>query len=102
MFLRPDKYGTTRAVLTLKREARDAGDKSTDEAKAWLKETFADAGWETPRVLDGLHKAGDLYFEVLRQVKIDRWSNGHIALTGDAAWCATPVSGIGTTLLKRT
>jgi 2-polyprenyl-6-methoxyphenol hydroxylase-like FAD-dependent oxidoreductase len=98
VFLRPDRYGTTRAVLTLKHEAREPSKKSDAEAKAWLKETFTDAGWETPRVLEGLEKADDLYFEVLRQVKMDRWSEGRIALTGDAAWCATPVSGVGTTL----
>ena len=27
-----------------------------------------------------------------------RWSNGRVVLTGDAAWCPTPLSGIGTTL----
>lgn len=98
VFLRPDRYGTTRAVLTLKHEAREPSDMPDDEAKAWLKQTFADAGWETPRVLEGLDKADDLYFQVLRQVKMDRWSSGRVALTGDAAWCATPVSGVGTTL----
>lgn len=98
IFLRPDSHGTTRAVLTLQSEARKAENKSDEEAKAWLKETFADAGWEAPRVLAGLEKADDLYFQVLRQVKMDRWSDGRVALTGDAAWCATPVSGIGTTL----
>lgn len=98
IFLRPDSHGTTRAVLTLQREARKAENESDEEAKAWLKETFADAGWEAPRVLAGLEKADDLYFQVLRQVKMDRWSDGRVALTGDAAWCATPVSGIGTTL----
>ncbi len=98
VFLRPDQYGTTRAVLMLQHEARSAEDESTDQAKAWLKETFSDAGWETPRVLEGLDKADDLYFEVLRQVKMDRWSDGRVALTGDAAWCTTPISGIGTTL----
>lgn len=98
VFLRPDRYGTTRAVLTLKHEAREPSDMSDDEAKAWLKETFADAGWETSRVLDGLDQADDLYFEVLRQVRMERWSKGRVVLTGDAAWCATPVSGVGTTL----
>ena len=29
---------------------------------------------------------------------MDRWSDGRLALMGDAAWCSTPVSGIGTTL----
>lgn len=98
VFLRPDRYGTTRAVLTLKAEARSSEEKTIDEAKAWLKETFADVGWETPRVLEGLDKADDLYFEVLRQVNMPRYANGRVVLTGDAAWCATPVSGIGTTL----
>jgi 2-polyprenyl-6-methoxyphenol hydroxylase-like FAD-dependent oxidoreductase len=98
IFLRPDSHGTTRAVLTLQSEARKAEDKSPEEAKAWLRQTFADAGWEAPRVLAGLEQANDLYFQVLRQVKMDRWSTGRVALTGDAAWCATPVSGIGTTL----
>ncbi|GAB3219910.1 FAD-dependent monooxygenase [Spirosoma arcticum] len=98
IFLRPDSHGTTRAVLTLQSEARRSENKSDEEAKAWLKETFADAGWEAPRVLAGLEQADDLYFQVLRQVKMDRWSDGRVALTGDAAWCATPVSGIGTTL----
>lgn len=98
VFLRPDRHGTTRAVLTLKHEARETGNLSDDELKSWLKTTFADAGWETARVLDGLDKADDLYFEVLRQVRMDRWSKGRVALTGDAAWCATPVSGVGTTL----
>ena len=98
VFLRPDRHGTTRAVLTLKHEARETRDLSDDEAKSWLKVTFADAGWETPRVLDGLDKADDVYFVVLRQVRMDRWSKGRVALTGDAAWCATPVSGVGTTL----
>lgn len=82
----------------LKHEAREASDLSEGEAKAWLNKTFADAGWETLRVLEGLDKANDLYFEVLRQVRMNRWSKGRVALAGDAAWCATPVSGIGTTL----
>ena len=98
VFLRPDPHGTTRAVLTLKEEAREPSDLPDEDAKAWLKETFADAGWETPRVLAGLEQADDLYFEVLRQVRMERWSKGRIALTGDAAWCATPVSEVGTTL----
>lgn len=40
----------------------------------------------------------DFYFDVLRQVRMDRWSNGRVVLTGDAAWCPTALSGIGTTL----
>jgi 2-polyprenyl-6-methoxyphenol hydroxylase-like FAD-dependent oxidoreductase len=98
VFLRPDNQGTTRAVLTLQHPARTAEERTPEEQKTWLKNTFGDAGWEAPRVLEGLDSADDLYFDVLRQVKMSRWSKGHVVLTGDAAWCATPLSGIGTTL----
>lgn len=46
----------------------------------------------------GLDDADDFYFDVLRQVRMKRWSSGRAVLTGDAAWCATPLAGIGTTL----
>lgn len=39
-----------------------------------------------------------MYFDVLRRVKMDRWSKGRVMLTGDAAWCATPIAGVGTAL----
>lgn len=98
IFLRPDPHGGTRAVLMIREELGKALDLSDAEAKARLAGQFADAGWEAERVVAGLKHADDLYFEVLRQVKLDRWSKGRVALTGDAAWCATPISGVGTTL----
>lgn len=98
VFLRPDNKGTTRAVPTPSEERKSAPERSVDEQKAWLKETFADAGWETPRILAGLEKADDLYFDVLRQVKMPRGSKGRVVLCGDSAWCATPLAGLGTSL----
>ncbi len=47
---------------------------------------------------DGYDQTEDFYFDVLRQVKMPRWSKGRVVLAGDAAWCATPISGMGTTL----
>lgn len=98
IFLRPDPHGGTRAVLMIREGLHEPLDLSGEEAKARLAKQFADAGWEAERVVAGLKTADDLYFEVLRQVKMNRWTNGRVALTGDAAWCATPISGIGTTL----
>ena len=96
--IRPDSKGTTRAFLTLQKPPEDEQDWSADRQRSFIRERFADAGWEAPRVLDGMENADDFYFEVLRQVRMDRWSAGRVVLTGDAAWCATPISGIGTTL----
>ncbi|MDP4022851.1 FAD-dependent monooxygenase [Methylobacterium sp. NEAU 140] len=96
--LRPDRHGTTRAMLTLQRPP--GGEDGWDPArqKAFLRAQFADVGWEAPRVLAAMADTEDFYVDVLRQVRMRRWSNGRVVLTGDAAWCVTPLGGIGTTL----
>jgi len=98
IWLRPDNRGTTRAILVVQKEAEGEEAFSPDEQKAFLNEHFADAGWEAERVLEGLSTTDDFYFDALRQVKMDHWSKGRVILTGDAAWCATPIAGIGSTL----
>ena len=96
--LRPDRYGTIRAMLSIQQKAHGEQDWDDDRVKAMLRDRFSDVGWQAPRVLAGLAEADDFYFDVLRQVRMERWCRGHVALTGDAAWCATPLAGIGTTL----
>lgn len=96
--LRPDRHGTTRAMLSVQQAPKGEQDWDVDRQKAWLRERFANAGWQTGRLLDGLDTTEDFYFDVLRQVRMPRWSNGRVVLTGDAAWCATPIAGYGTTL----
>lgn len=95
VFLRPDPHGTTRAVLTIQQSPIGWDDLSTDEQKAKLIEAFADAGWETPRVLDGLKAADDFYFHSITQVQTPRHVQGRVCLMGDAGWA---VMGRGTTL----
>ncbi len=96
--LRPDRYGTTRAMLSVQQPPGGEQDWDVARQKTWLRDRFAGAGWQTDRVLDGLAATDDFYFDVLRQVRMPRWSSGRVALTGDAAWCATPIAGYGTTL----
>jgi 2-polyprenyl-6-methoxyphenol hydroxylase-like FAD-dependent oxidoreductase len=100
--LRPDRYGTMRVIIvrTLTRgEKRGTADRRTpDQQRALLHHTFAGAGWETDRVLQALENVDDLYTEVLGQVRAPRWSHGRVALLGDAAYCPSPMTGMGTTL----
>jgi 2-polyprenyl-6-methoxyphenol hydroxylase-like FAD-dependent oxidoreductase len=49
-------------------------------------------------VLDGMGQAPVFYFEALSQVRPPCFANGRVGLVGDAAWCASPISGMGTTL----
>ena len=96
--LRPDRYGTTRAMLTVQKPPGGEQTWDVGRQKAFLRERFAGAGWEAARVVAGMETTGDFYFDVLRQARLKRWSRGRVVLTGDAAWCVTPIGGIGTTL----
>ena len=66
--------------------------------KQILAETFAGEGWEIPRLLDVMWSAPEFYFDQIAQVRMERWSSGRVALLGDAAYCPSPMSGMGTSL----
>lgn len=98
MLLRPDNTGTTRVSLWFLSPPRGYERLSIAEQKALIVRTFADAGWEAPRVLAGLAEAEDVYVDAVSQVMAPRWSHGRAALVGDAAYCPSPVSGMGANL----
>jgi 2-polyprenyl-6-methoxyphenol hydroxylase-like FAD-dependent oxidoreductase len=66
--------------------------------KSLLRETFAGMKWHTARLLEMMDAAPDFYFDSLSQVKMENWSTGRVVLLGDAASCASPVSGMGTSI----
>jgi 2-polyprenyl-6-methoxyphenol hydroxylase-like FAD-dependent oxidoreductase len=66
--------------------------------KTILTETFAGAGWEVPRLLQALWQSPDFYFDRVCQVRLDRWWDDRVALVGDAAYCPSPMAGVGTSL----
>jgi len=66
--------------------------------RQFIEQQFAHDGWEFPRILEAMKTTDDFYFDVLRQVHMPRWCANRVALVGDAAWCPTPLTGIGTSL----
>jgi 2-polyprenyl-6-methoxyphenol hydroxylase-like FAD-dependent oxidoreductase len=66
--------------------------------KAILRQRFADAGWLVPQLLEAAEYADDFYLDSLVQIQLPQWSKGRVALVGDAAWCPTPLTGLGTSL----
>ena len=70
----------------------------TDRQRGIINEAFAGAGWETPRLLELMATAPDLYFDSVSKIKMDSWSRGRIALLGDAGYCPSSLSGMGTGL----
>jgi 2-polyprenyl-6-methoxyphenol hydroxylase-like FAD-dependent oxidoreductase len=66
--------------------------------KALLREVFDDGKWETSRILAEMECTQDLYFDRVSQIKMPSWSQGRVALVGDAAFCVSLMAGQGSAL----
>nr|A0A2U8U2L4.1 RecName: Full=FAD-dependent monooxygenase asL4; AltName: Full=Xenovulene A biosynthesis cluster protein L4 [Sarocladium sp. 'schorii']AFD18251.1 L4 [Sarocladium strictum]AWM95786.1 FAD-dependent monooxygenase [Sarocladium sp. 'schorii'] len=69
----------------------------TAEEKLGIEEFMQGCGWRTSEMIDELRKADDFYLERLGMVKLDSWHRGRVALVGEAAWCSSVLTGMGTT-----
>jgi 2-polyprenyl-6-methoxyphenol hydroxylase-like FAD-dependent oxidoreductase len=98
VFIRPDNVGTARASFSFLSEPKGYEQKSLAEQKEILKQKFADAGWEATRILGALDNDTEIYFDGISQVIAPNWSKGRCAMTGDAAFCPSPLSGMGASL----
>ena len=68
------------------------------EQQQALKTVYEGIGWEVPRLLELMPTASNWYFDKAAQINMPRWSQGRVVLVGDAAYCASPMSGQGTSL----
>jgi 2-polyprenyl-6-methoxyphenol hydroxylase-like FAD-dependent oxidoreductase len=66
--------------------------------KAVLRDAFNGGMWETSSILAELDRAQDLYFDRVSQIKMPTWSQGRVALVGDAAFCVSLMAGQGAAL----
>lgn len=57
---------------------------------------FADAGWQAERLVDAMRDADDFYAQSIVQVRCRPWSRGRVVLLGDAGYCPSPLTGMGT------
>ncbi|ODM14914.1 hypothetical protein SI65_09666 [Aspergillus cristatus] len=67
------------------------------EEKEAMAEIFQGAGWQTEHILQSLEDSNDFYCERLGLVKLESWSQGRVVLLGDAAYCPSATTGMGTT-----
>ncbi|WP_214106138.1 FAD-dependent monooxygenase [Acrocarpospora catenulata] len=56
--------------------------------------------WELPRLRSAFadERITGFYFDSLAQIRMPRWARGRVAVIGDAAHCASLLSGMGTSL----
>jgi 2-polyprenyl-6-methoxyphenol hydroxylase-like FAD-dependent oxidoreductase len=68
---------------------------SAEQQRAIVTREFEELGWHVPRLLAEMPAAADFYFDTTSQIRMDTWSNGRVALIGDAGYAAGP-GGNGT------
>ncbi|QQR37265.1 FAD-dependent monooxygenase [Devosia oryziradicis] len=66
--------------------------------KGAIRHRYQGQGWHVPQLLKHMDNAADFYFDSVSLVSLPKWSKGRIGLLGDAACCASPLSGMGTGL----
>lgn len=97
--MRPSHDPTiVKAGFTFQSEPLTYDRRDLDQQRQILVERFAGAGWECDALLAAAHEADDFYFDSFAQIHMPAWSSGRVTLVGDAGYCASPLSGMGTSL----
>jgi 2-polyprenyl-6-methoxyphenol hydroxylase-like FAD-dependent oxidoreductase len=87
-----------KAGLAFRSETLTYDRRDLDAQRQLLADRFAGAGWHCEALLAAAREADDFYFDAFAQVRMDSWSRGRVTLCGDAGYCASPLSGMGTSL----
>ncbi|MCR6487846.1 FAD-dependent monooxygenase [Amycolatopsis sp. OK19-0408] len=67
--------------------------------KRILAEAFAGIeDWKVPELIKTAQDDPELYFDAIALIHVPAWHRGRVVLIGDAAHCATPMAGRGTSL----
>ncbi|KAF4548947.1 FAD-binding domain-containing protein 10 [Elsinoe fawcettii] len=106
VLLRPDPQRRTRAHLFVINHGdqsqldtyRAAYKQGIERVKELFTEEFKDAGWKCQDILACAPDAKDFYGSEIAQIRTDKIFQGRVALVGDAGYCPTPFTGMGTSL----
>jgi 2-polyprenyl-6-methoxyphenol hydroxylase-like FAD-dependent oxidoreductase len=87
------------AMLAFALEKPDSGVRlNAEEQIERTAQEFAKSGWQSPRLVEAMRRADDLYFDTVSQIHMPCWSKGRVGLVGDSAFAPSFLSGQGTSL----
>jgi 2-polyprenyl-6-methoxyphenol hydroxylase-like FAD-dependent oxidoreductase len=93
-----DSPDTTRLMLSFVSPPLGDERQGIERQQEILADVFAGVRWEAPRALDAMRSACGFYFDLIAQVRVDRWTRGRVALLGDAGYSPAGVTALGTSL----
>ncbi|MGH3757380.1 FAD-dependent monooxygenase [Actinophytocola sp.] len=85
------------------RVATFAVHRSTDTAlphdlRAAVRAAYAGLGWVVPMALDRCPPSAEIYYDLVAQIEMPRWSRRRVALVGDACYAVSLLAGQGASL----
>jgi 2-polyprenyl-6-methoxyphenol hydroxylase-like FAD-dependent oxidoreductase len=90
--------GMAKAGLAFRSEPIAYDRHDVAQQRRMLEERFAGKGWQCDELLAAAAAADDFYLDAFAQVRMPTFSRGRVTLVGDAGYCASPLSGMGTSL----
>ncbi|GAB2510065.1 FAD-dependent monooxygenase [Nocardia heshunensis] len=97
--LRPDPSpATSMAIISTRIPVDDALRGDTAAQQALIRERLSGHSWVLADIVDAMPDAPDFYFDEVARVRMSHWSKGRVVLLGDAAYCGSPMTGMGTAL----
>jgi 2-polyprenyl-6-methoxyphenol hydroxylase-like FAD-dependent oxidoreductase len=97
--VRPGRLaGEAKAGFSFRSAPLDYDRRDIPAQKEIVARRFERDGWLTPALLRTLRDSTDFSLDSLGQVHLDCWSRGRVVLLGDAGYCPTPLTGLGTSL----
>ncbi|MFI9508507.1 FAD-dependent monooxygenase [Nocardia sp. NPDC052566] len=97
--IRPDADpDTCKAIIMLRTEADPGLRRDVAAQQRRIADMLAGAGWIAPEVLAAMADTPDFYFDVLARIDMPTLSAGRVTLLGDAGYCGSPMTGMGTAM----
>ncbi|HLS33190.1 MAG TPA: FAD-dependent monooxygenase, partial [Brevibacterium sp.] len=87
------------AAFQFRSEPLDYDRRDLDSQKRLLIDAFAGYdSWKIPQLLDAVRADPRFFFDSASQIRMPSWHRGRVVLVGDAGYCASFLSGRGTSL----
>ncbi len=72
--------------------------RNEQQQREMMLNAFKDTGSRTPELLEEVRQSSTFYFDKICQMHMPSWSQGRVALVGDAGYCPSPAAGRGSSI----
>ncbi|MFI1919964.1 FAD-dependent monooxygenase [Nocardia sp. NPDC020380] len=97
--VRPDpEPATSMAIISTRVPVDDRLRGNVAAQQQLIRDRLSGHGWVVPEILDTMADSPDFYFDEVARIRMPKWSQGRVVLLGDAAYCGSPMTGMGTAL----